>query len=236
MLPEICPYAQHERFGGVESLFTGLAFAMLIVTAWMQKEELELQRKEHEQTREELREQLFDTRFFSLLQAFNNVIQNTTWYDEDSKTAKRYEGKESFKYIHRNWEVKHKDKILQAQQSPLLTYRRSADLFPEIIRDEWKEFYSENAHNLGQYYRTLFNLMKFVDNAPEGIDREFRADIVRESLSDHEQALLLYKLIADNDEFGRLAKKYRLIKHVRGELLIHEDHRGFFPYSTSEDR
>lgn len=44
-----------DMFGAVNSLFSGLAFAALIFTVFMQREELSLQRKELEYTRQELR-------------------------------------------------------------------------------------------------------------------------------------------------------------------------------------
>ena len=43
-----------DSFGAINSLFTGLAFALLIYTSQMQKKELELQRKELKLQREEL--------------------------------------------------------------------------------------------------------------------------------------------------------------------------------------
>lgn len=44
-----------DSFGMVNALFSGLAFAFLIYTSFIQKEELRLQRKELEENREELR-------------------------------------------------------------------------------------------------------------------------------------------------------------------------------------
>jgi hypothetical protein len=44
-----------DMFGAVNALFSALAFAILIHTMWLQREELALQREELEQTREELR-------------------------------------------------------------------------------------------------------------------------------------------------------------------------------------
>jgi hypothetical protein len=44
-----------DQFGAVNALFSGLAFAGVIVTILLQREELQLQRQELEQTREELR-------------------------------------------------------------------------------------------------------------------------------------------------------------------------------------
>jgi len=43
-----------DMFGVVNALFSGLAFAGLIYTVWLQRQELSLQRKELEMTREEL--------------------------------------------------------------------------------------------------------------------------------------------------------------------------------------
>ena len=43
-----------DMFGAVNTLFSGLAFLGVIITVWMQSEELRLQRKELESTRAEL--------------------------------------------------------------------------------------------------------------------------------------------------------------------------------------
>ncbi len=43
-----------DMFGSVNSLFSGLAFAVLIYTMWLQRTELTLQRQELELTRQEL--------------------------------------------------------------------------------------------------------------------------------------------------------------------------------------
>ncbi|MBK8476387.1 MAG: hypothetical protein IPL39_08700 [Opitutaceae bacterium] len=46
-----------DAFGALNTLFSGLAFAAIIYTVYLQREELSLQRKEMELTREELRGQ-----------------------------------------------------------------------------------------------------------------------------------------------------------------------------------
>jgi len=58
----------------IGTLFTGLAFAFLVYTARMQKDELELQRKELKDTRAEfeqqnntMKRQRFESSFFNLL-------------------------------------------------------------------------------------------------------------------------------------------------------------------------
>ena len=63
-----------DMFGGLTALFSGLAFAGLITTLFMQRQELSLQRKELglqrnelAQTREVFQIQRFENTFFGLL-------------------------------------------------------------------------------------------------------------------------------------------------------------------------
>lgn len=77
-----------DMFGAINALFSGLAFAGMIITLLQQKEELSLQRKELEDTRKELegqkeqqktqnetlKYQRFETTFFfNLLSAFKEI-------------------------------------------------------------------------------------------------------------------------------------------------------------------
>jgi hypothetical protein len=72
-----------DMFGAVNALFSGLAFAGIIITILLQKEELTLQRQELKDTRKEfgkqnetLSLQRFETTFFNLLNLHINLISN----------------------------------------------------------------------------------------------------------------------------------------------------------------
>ena len=79
-----------DMFGAVNALFSGLAFAGLIVTLLYQKEELKLQREELAQTREELKSQRvefeeqnktlkrqrFENTFFNILSLQQNIVND----------------------------------------------------------------------------------------------------------------------------------------------------------------
>ncbi len=55
-LPDWATRAQFgDMFGAVNALFSGFAFAILILALWLQRQELSLQREELQHTREELR-------------------------------------------------------------------------------------------------------------------------------------------------------------------------------------
>jgi hypothetical protein len=95
-----------DAFGMINSLFSGLAFAGLIVTIIMQSKELKLQRRELKLTRQEMElnrtemitqnktisRQRFENTFFNLLDFHNRAINSIT--DLDEGTDRTYVGRE----------------------------------------------------------------------------------------------------------------------------------------------
>ena len=82
-----------DMFGAVNALFSGLAFAGLIVTLLYQKEELKLQREELKDTRNELnaqklefqeqnktmKRQRFENTFFNMLSLQQEIVANLSF-------------------------------------------------------------------------------------------------------------------------------------------------------------
>ncbi len=101
-----------DMFGVVNALFSGLAFAGILIALYMQKHELELQRKELSATREELKgqkeqleiqnktseKQRFENTFFQLLDAHHKIIINL----EHPKSTLR--GKENFRFFYQDFQ------------------------------------------------------------------------------------------------------------------------------------
>jgi hypothetical protein len=78
-----------DMFGAINALFSGLAFAGIIVTILLQRQELELQRKELTETRKEfetqnttLKVQRFESTFFNLLNNHNRLISEFSVKDK----------------------------------------------------------------------------------------------------------------------------------------------------------
>ena len=63
-----------DMFGAVNALFSGFAFAGLIITIRQQREDLKLQSNELKETKEEFRNQNFQTTFFNLLRTQREII------------------------------------------------------------------------------------------------------------------------------------------------------------------
>lgn len=89
-----------DKFGAINALFSGLAFAGIIFTIFLQKRELTLQREELEETRKEfiqqnetLKKQRFENTFFQLLRLHNDIVDKLKIKAVDGET---YSNREFF--------------------------------------------------------------------------------------------------------------------------------------------
>ncbi len=120
----------NDQFGAVSALFSGLAFAGLIVTMIMQKKELEFQREELELTHREIigqREQLenqynvmkqdsYDQELSNIIELKNRYLESISFIENaDARNEKKWSGTEAQKriiriitnYLLRNLEMDH---------------------------------------------------------------------------------------------------------------------------------
>lgn len=65
-----------DKFGAVNALFSGLAFAGIIFTIFLQRRELALQRLDIEEQNDTLRQQRFENSFFHLLSLHGSIVDN----------------------------------------------------------------------------------------------------------------------------------------------------------------
>jgi hypothetical protein len=217
----LCSWTQQSQFGGVEALFTGLAFALLIVTAIMQNEDLELQRRELEQTREELkgqkeqlalqnqtfRVQQFEATFFQMLRVLRDRA------DACASIARR------------TFPVEHGFSAVLSQFTESLAEAR--ELHPTISSDDAVEsvfvvrYHKDYANHLGPYFRVLFNLLEFIDLS-EHVDRKRYANIVRALLGQDELVVIFLdaQTSLGREKLKPLVEKYALLKHMSDSRII----------------
>ena len=154
-----------DMFGAVNALFSGLAFVGIIYTVWLQRKELQLQRREMEETREELkgqkeqlaaqnetlRKQNFENTFFQLLRLHNDILNAI---DRTFGNDTRH-GRDCFTRFCRDF------------FAYLKQYRQehSQDSEPEQIRHAYLEFGKKYQSEVGHYFRTLYNIVKFVNRS-----------------------------------------------------------------------
>jgi len=161
-----------DTFGGITSLFSGLAFAGLIVTLWMQRHELRLQRLELAETRAELagqrsvmerqarhfEKQGLEATFFQRLQHFETIIDgiDRSYVDRNADgvaATKTVQGRDALERIART--VRRATLFTGPQENQTIT------------EPDWQEryaiIYEKVESDLGNYFRVLYNLLDYID-------------------------------------------------------------------------
>ncbi len=129
-----------DKFGFINSLFSGLALGGIIISIIIQQEELILQRKELAETREEFKEQNFQTTFFSLLKTQRQLaddISTVSFYQEDFGKYKKLELKGRNFFIQSRREL---EKIIRALRHEKYSNIPNDVRLNEYFHEEANEF------------------------------------------------------------------------------------------------
>jgi hypothetical protein len=201
--------AKWGTFGDYVSGFGGTIVALATLVAVVLA--LDLQDRELSATRAALNRQLFDARFFQLLQRFTDVSVAVPALSQDGNPLR---GRDAIA------------KIYQDMKSTYPVGQIENEL--ATVNEMFRPFYRLNEPSLGPYFRTLYHVFKLVDaqaflSEQEKIDY---ANIARAQLSRFELALLFYDLLSPyGADFKPLAEKYGLLKHLDALDLPNANHR-----------
>jgi len=212
-----------DSFGVVNALFTGLAFAGVIITVLLQRKELELQRKEVAKTTEQLegqKEQFilqnetlslqrFENTFFQLIKLHHDIVNKM--YLFSTYDGNEWKGRNCFRHFN--------NELRRA-----FSKFNSVDSLDEITTSYFY-VYSTNSENLDHYSRNLYNIVEFVDNSNIGIEKIY-INLLRSQLSTYELVLLLYNVTSQlgKAKFKFLIEKHALLKNLDHKLLNVESH------------
>lgn len=223
-----------DMFGTVNALFSGLAFGGVIYAILLQRKELILQRRELELTRGELRgqkeqmqaqnvtlkKQNFESTFFQLLRLHNDITNNIDLVDANNKITK---GRDCFRVFYERF------RKMWCKGKP----EHQGGTENERINNTYLAFYQSHQSEFGHYFRSLYNIIKLIDNS-ELADKRLYTNLVRAQLSSFELTLLFYNALSNmgNEKFKPLIEKYSLLKTLpKNELLNSPDH---IPFYSSE--
>lgn len=197
-----------DSFGALTSLFTALAFAGLIFTLFVQKNELTLQRQEFENLVQEQKssnailenqsnsiyQQNFETTFFNLIREFRSVRNEATF---GRNRNSQISGQQAIETI--------------SNQAMHIVSNRDTENPNKIYLD----FYQEHENDLGPYFRTLYSIIKFIDSS-QIINKKFYTNILRAQLSSKEAQLIMINCASPlgSEKFLPLVQKYGLLKHL----------------------
>lgn len=182
-----------DKFGAINALFSGLAFAGLIYTILLQHEELGLQRQELRDTREELEgqkieaerqnsillKQQFENTFFQLIQVHHNIVNAIEYCEkyeaklQDSIKGRYTEERERFLHGRAVFEIRYwifannfKTSCLHRKNGQIMDFR---DFDEEKISDKnlllenFYGHYKDFISDAGHYFRNLYRIVKYID-------------------------------------------------------------------------
>lgn len=237
-----------DMFGAVNALFSGLAFAGLIITLILQRRELSLQRDELEQTRDELKNQReeFEKENETLkYQRFENLFYNMLNLQQEIVAGLRYEYDEeqivTVPIGPDNSPVQDKRKInrvVTGREVFRYTFE-SAEIYlverdqssRRIVVNGYREFLKAKGLSeydetwiptiFDHYFRHLYKIIQFVDAQGFSFAEAYKyVALLRGTLSRYELVWIYYNAL--NPEFHKFQdfiEKYSLLKNLRADLL-----------------
>ncbi len=223
-----------DMFGFVNALFSGLAFAGLIYAIWLQRIELRLQRRELEATREELagqraqmeaqnrtlRKQNFEDTFFQLLRLHNDIV-NAIDLVKAGESGRITKGRDCFSVFYKRLR-----EIYAVDQEALA---QGGIAVQHVLNEVYLKFYREHEAELGHYFRSLYNIVKFIKNS-DVVDKRLYTNLVRAQLSSNELLLIFYNCLSGmgNEKFKPLTVEFNLLKHLQIDQLLNPSHASLY--------
>lgn len=200
-----------DAFGALTSLFSALGFGGVLYTLWLQ--------------RRSALSQSFETTVFSLLNAHGSIIQDMDIQKLDG--AIRRKGRDCFRYYFKRLKKYYEVELLA----------NPTEFESEIIKLAFMRMYNGHRHNLGHYFRFIYNIFRYIHESPIDHKEKLRyCRIVRSQLSDYELLLLFYNglNIYGEEKFKPLIEQYAIFNNLPLDLLLQIAHRGFYTNSAFE--
>ena len=226
-----------DLFGAVNALFSGLAFAGLIITIRQQNKNLEYQQRAIEQSKKDINQQnetmkkeRFENTFFKMLEVQQSIVNDlyatdshTEWVKQDAPngrsakeilTKDEYRGRNLFYYVF----VLCNHKLA----NQIFPYDTSASGLSEVIKFRGKACFDDymTTTMFDHYFRHLYSILKFISlNEWLGEEKQYQySTFVRATLSRYELVMLYYNGFF-HPKMKKMMERYCLMNNIRKDLL-----------------
>lgn len=225
------------KFDPLSALFSGLAFWGVIYAIFLQRDELALQRRELMLTRVEvqgqkeqlkaqnatLQQQRFEDTFFSLLNLHTSLVKEIEIW---SNTGRNIRGRECFGELWKELRSIYTDRIV-----PVKVGRP----YNEVCLITYREFSNSRQADVGHYFRTMYNIIKFVHTS-DNDNKQVYINILRAQLSDAELLLLFYNCLGPKGRnFKIYVEEYGLLKNLETSRLLEKEHQAVYEKSSFQN-
>lgn len=186
-----------DAFGVLNALFSAVAFAGVMATLLIQRSDLKDAQVSSERQQEE-------GHFYNMLKLQQDVVSS---FDITSGTDRLASGRDCFK----SW-----DKVYRSTRKAKLGALAEDESRKEAYQVIWGKYRGD----LGIYFRSLYNVLKFVSNC-KASDKKWLGNVVRSLLSDYELVVLFYNCIGPyGAKFAQYAVEFEIFDNLDVSLLF----------------
>ena len=210
-----------DSFGIINTLFSGSAFIALIITIYLQQQEIR-------ETKKETQKQNFENTFFKILDLYNSVVKDLSLERPKNITNTLPDGTEEFEYS--NYKIleqklyigtkdcKGKEVIIELLNI-LNVYKNLIKQYPDehkIIQGEYENFYKEYKDIIGHYFLSIYQILKFIDKN-KSLNVEEKKDYINlflAQISKKEMELFYFHVTSslETQKIMPILKKYEIFK------------------------
>ena len=212
----------------------------------LQRDELVLTRKVLNEQSSTLLKQQFESTFFNSLNLLNDLIEKLKFEIVTNRAVNRgsfdtnihydlLSGKDTFiKYLEKfksEYMKKIKYKIDDTDGVKKGILDMTSIQLRELIINTSHIFFEHHQKLLGQYFRTVNNILKFLDKNKKSIkDSEFYMELFRDQFSSEELILVFYYFIVfeDKQQTKKFIEENGFFKNLNEDLLLNKNHKSLY--------
>lgn len=205
--------------GLLNPVLTFLTFIAVLLTLWLQRDELALTRDEMirsadalEEQGKTLRRQSFENTFFEMLRLHNSIVESIDLVNGDNGVITK--GRDAFRVFYTRLTKIYRENA-----------KKAAGRYEDrnVVEVSYFTFWKDAQTELSHYFRFLFNFFRFIDKS--GFEGEYYVKLLRSQLSDAELLILFYNNLSESGApFQYYANKYALFDNMPVVRLLERNH------------
>jgi len=209
-----------DSYGALNTLFSGLAFAGIIVSIFLQSKELRDTRKEMKSQGNQfdlqtqaMNTQLFESKFFQLLNLHTGKVKTVR------NRSTRVIGEEAFQKLFED----------HLNTSAILTTKFDNEYTLSQLSKGTEKFYEDNKSNFGSYFSNLFLIIEYIDNSTV-VDKSYYVKLIKAQLSSYELAHIFFFVASESEKKGvkQLLEKYSFFEDLHLDLIIRGKYLNYY--------
>lgn len=210
-----------DAWGVLTSVFSVLAFFGVLFSLKSQMESAKQAEKSMEKQIRSLALQNFESNLFQMLKMHSNIINeiDISRFDSSSATTRKIErGRDGLHAIYSKFKSRYNDRLA-------IDYEKEEHV-KNLISMKFEDVYNEHQQDLGHYFRFLYNIFRYLDEADVDEDKKvLYSKIIRAQISNFELMLLFYSSFFPlGVGFVKYIVKYSLLDNMPYNELVDKKH------------